>query len=366
MVIRAVRIYSCPIPLQSPFRIATMETAEAPVTLLALLTDEGQVGWGEATPLHSINGETNLTVVAALQSVAPHLLGHSVEDLPSLIDELEYILPGQHAAVSGVDIALYDLAAQKAGVPLVEYLGGKARLLPTDQTIGIKPTPVAIQQAEGYVAEGHRTIKIKIGSVPSEDIERVIALREALGPDVALRVDANQGYDRETAHDVLTQLAPQDIEFCEQPVRRTDRPSMNWLAKNAPVSIMADESVFSPHDAAELIADGALTMFNVKLSKSRGICRGAEIARLVQNAQGECMIGGMIETRLGMTAAAHLAASNSVFKYFDLDCFTGHRFDPMVGGAKIVQGEVNLPTQPGLGIAPDPAFLSDYSPIEFS
>jgi L-alanine-DL-glutamate epimerase-like enolase superfamily enzyme len=366
VVIRAIKVYSCPIPLRSPFRIATMETAEAPVTLVSILTQDGRLGWGEATPLHSINGETSLTVVAAIQSVASLLIGRDPRELSSIIDDLDFILPGQHAAISSLDIALHDLASQAAGIPLYQYLGGSHRILPTDQTIGIKPVEEAVAQARGYVTEGHKTIKIKIGAEPESDIDRVSKLRQALGKKIALRVDANQGYSRETALRVLTALEPYDIQFCEQPVRREDRSGMAWLARRSPIPIMADESVFSPHDALDLISDGAVSLFNIKLSKSRGIRRGVEIANIVSTAKGECMIGGMIETRLGMTAAAHLAAAHSVFRYFDLDCFTGHAMDPMVGGATIQNGDVVLPSEPGLGIAPDPTFLETIHPLEFS
>lgn len=335
-----------------------MVTDRAEVTLIKLTTDEGLVGWGEATPLHSINGETQKTVLAACEDLLPVVLGSDPRAPRPVVDLMEYLMPNQHAAASAIEMALMDLASQAVGLPLVRYLGGDARPLPTDQTIGIKPPHEAASAATRFAKQGHKTIKVKVGSTLDDDVDRVAAVREAIGSDVAIRIDANQGYRSDDALMMLMAISELDVEFCEQPVPRHDHDGLARVAQGSPIPIMADESVFSPTDAIALIKADACNLFNVKLSKSRGILRGLEIADIVKSAYGWCMVGGMIETRLGMTAAAHMGAARPTFRYFDLDSFTGHTEDPMQGGAIIRDGDVLLSDAPGLGIAPDPKWVN--------
>jgi len=223
----------------------------------------------------------------------------------------------------------------------------------------------AVADAERIMSMGHRAIKIKVGSDFSEDVQRVQFVREAIGSAATIRVDANQGFAREEALSFLKHIAPFDIEFCEQPVRRDDLLGMTCLNAKSPVPIMADESLFTPADALHLLREKACALFNIKLSKARGILRGLEIAAIAEAAKVPCMIGGMIETRLGVTAAAHLGASRPIIHYFDLDAHMGHQTDVIVGGIRIERGEVVLPDSAGMGAEPDPAFLERIPVMEF-
>ncbi len=351
------------VPLVASFRIATMECVAAQGVFVRLRTDDGLVGWGEATPLHSINGETQATCVATLPSLIPLVVGEDPRSIAALVERMEHVLPGQSAAASAIEMALYDLAGKAEGMPLWRMLGGANRRLATDQTIGIKPPADAAADAVRFVGMGHRAIKIKVGSDVHEDVERVRLVRDAIGTTASIRVDANQGFECEEALSFLKRIAPFDIEFCEQPVRRDDISGMTHLNAMSPVPIMADESLFTPADALHLLREKACSLFNIKLSKSRGILRGLEIAAIAEAAKIPCMIGGMIETRLGVTAAAHLGASRPIFHHFDLDAHTGHRDDVVIGGIRIERGDVILPEAAGLGAEPDPAFLKKLSII---
>lgn len=360
-----IDLFPFEVPLVAPFRIATMECAEARGVFVRLRTDVGLVGWGEATPLQAINGETQATCMAALPLLIPVVVGEDPLSIAALVERMEHVLPGHGAAASAIEMALYDLAGKAAGMPLWRMLGGAPRLLATDQTIGIKPSAEAVADAERIVSMGHRAIKVKVGSGVNEDVQRVRFIRKAIGAAASIRVDANQGFRLEEALSFLKRIAPFDVEFCEQPVRRDDLLGMRCLNANSPVPIMADESLFTPADALHLLREKACSLFNIKLSKARGILRGLEIAAIAEAAKVPCMIGGMIETRLGVTAAAHLGASRPVFHYFDLDAHMGHRTDVIVGGIRIERGEVVLPDSAGLGAEPDPAFLKRIPVMEF-
>lgn len=356
--------YPFEIPLETPFRIATMVSNSVRGVFVRLETDSGVVGWGEAMPFHAINGEDQGTCMAALRTLAQVVKGAQVLDVEGLVCRMEALLPSQTTAISALDMAACDVCARSAGLSLVSWFGGSARPLPTDLTIGIKPGVEAAREAEEICGRGHKHIKIKLGSGVLEDIERVASVRSAVGDGISLRVDANQGYGRQDALRMLEGIDVFDVEFCEQPVRRHDLDGLRWLDGRSPVPVMADESCFSPGDAFRLLAEGCCSLVNVKVGKAGGLWRSRQIASVVGAAHGSAMMGGMAETRLGVTAAAHVAASSGVFRYYDLDAHNHHTVDPVVGGLRFEGGSVVLPDGPGIGAEPDGAFLDSLEAVE--
>ena len=355
--VRSVDVYRANIPLRKPFRIATMVTTDAELVFVRIVDSSGLVGWGEAAPLRSINGETQATCLAACYDLAGFLVGQLFESAASAVALMESILAGQATARSALDMALFDIESQAAGVSLVELLGGKARRMPTDLTIPIVPASEANELAAEIVAAGYKSVKVKLGDGIGNDFVRVKAVRSA-APEARVRVDANQAYDARTALDLLNLLSDLDIEFCEQPVKRHDHEGLGRLHATSPVPVMADESVFTSRDAEALLKGKRCDLLNIKLSKSGGLAEGLRIAETARAHQARCMHGGMVETRLGTTAAGHLASSSDVFHWFDLDSFHSHRDDPVIGGMVHDQGDAVLPSGPGLGATIDPAFLA--------
>ncbi|MBA4294083.1 dipeptide epimerase [bacterium] len=362
MVIDRVRLYPYSIGRLSPFRIATMTSYSVDGVFVAI--DGGDLtGWGEALPFHSINGETRETCVEALRFLGQFLVGRDFMAVGSLVAELKGLLPTMTTAVGAIDVALHDLVGQKLGVPIYQLFGGTNRELPTDLTIGIVEPDVAGVRAGEIVAEGFGRIKVKLGDGVENDVARVSAVREG-APEALIRVDANQAYDRETALVVLNEIAEFGVEFCEQPVRRKDWAGLKWLHEHAGVAVMADESCFDAEDAFGLISGGCCSLVNIKLCKSSGLIGAREIAAVVRSGHGRCMVGGMAETRLGVTASAHLGCSDSAIEYFDLDAHTGHTEDVIEGGLEIVGGTVRIGDEPGLGARPKAEFLAGLSMIE--
>jgi len=357
-----VRIYPFEIPLAKPFKIATM-TNRAASGVFVSIDAGGLTGWGECLPFHAINGENQGTCVESLKVFSEYLVGKNALELRQLIASCFQLMPAQTTAICGVDVALHDLVSRSANMPLWAWLGGSQRELKTDLTIGIVEPEEAKSRAAEIAGQGFEVIKLKLGDSLVNDYARVEAVREG-APEADIRVDANQAYDRESAMNVLEGIAEFDIQFCEQPVKRGDWEGLKWLHNNAPVAVMADESCFSAQDAFGLVSRGCCSLVNVKLCKSGGVLGGAEIGSVVSAGFGKCMIGGMAETRLGVTASSHLACTNTVFQFFDLDAHMGHTFDPVEGGIQINEGKIVMNDAPGLGAAPSQKFLAELTVIE--
>ena len=186
---------------------------------------------------------------------------------------------------------------------------------------------------------------------------RLQAIRDAVGPGPALRLDANQGYTVPQALYALRRMEKLDIQFCEQPVVRTDISGLRQVREASPIAIMADESLFSPVDAIRLVKEEACDYFNIKLMKCGGIANAVKISTIGEAANIRCMLGCNSETRLGLTAAGHVLGAQSNIFYADLDAFLALGIDPIAGGMTVKNGTATLPETPGLGAVVDPAFL---------
>ncbi len=360
--LRAVKIVDCAvyrfdIPVREPFAIATMTATASPNVLVGLTTDEGLVGWGEASPLHAIVGETQATCLSAGAELARLMLGQDPLAIADRVEQMERTLPHNTTIKSAFDSALHDIAAQAAGMPLWQFLGGSPRRMETDLTVSIGDVESAARKATETVERGFRIIKTKVGRNHAEDLARLKAVRQAVGADVRLRIDANQGWDRVEAVKALRAVEPLDVEFCEQPVRAGDLDGLRWVSERCAIPVMADESVFGPEDALRLVRAQAAPYVNIKLSKAGGIRRALRVATIAEAAGLSCMVGCMLESRIGLTAAAHMAAVPPNVRFYDLDSFLDHAEDPVLGGVTVKDGVVELPNEPGLGARPDPAWL---------
>ena len=358
-----VEIYLFDLPLTSPFRIAIGEMTAANDLLVRVKTDQGIVGLGEACPFPPITGETQATNAAAAAAIRGMLIGKdplAIDDLLRLIGPIVHSNP---SAVAAFDMALHDILGKVAGLPLFRLLGGTKSTFETDITTGLDTPEAMAAEAKSYADRGYKTLKVKVGLDPEDDIVRMTAVRKAIGPDIALRIDANQGYSVPQALHALKGMAPLDIQFCEQPVRAADTAGLRAVRQQSPISIMADEALFSPAQAIELIRAEACDTFNIKLMKAGGILNSLRIAHIADAANMRCMVGCMLETRLALTAAAHVVASQANIVYADLDGNSEHVSDPIVDGMAVKAGTLTLPEKPGLGCDVDPAFVKKLKKI---
>jgi L-alanine-DL-glutamate epimerase-like enolase superfamily enzyme len=359
LAIVRVGIHPLRIPLKEPFitSLGALDRVENVVVIIK--ADNGLKGSGECSPFWTINGETIGTCMAVGKHLANALLGMDALDIEGAHTIMDRLIFGNNSIKSAFDIALYDIAAQAAGVPLWKFLGGKeVRELVTDYTVSITDPEKMAADAADIVHAGFPVIKVKLGGDGEMDIERIRRIREAIPSGIPLRIDANQGWDPDTAIRVLNALHPFNIQHCEEPIPRWQFMEMRRVMENSPIPIMADESCCDHHDAERLIALGACQRFNVKLGKSGGLFKARKILALAEQAGIEVQIGGFLESRLGFTASAHLALTSPAVEFCDMDTPLMFAADPVIGGIRYgAGGAIHVPEVPGLGAVINQPYL---------
>ncbi|MFL5739680.1 MAG: mandelate racemase/muconate lactonizing enzyme family protein [Flavisolibacter sp.] len=366
--IRSVEIYKLFISLKEPFIISLGPIHQVQNIVVILRTADGCAGYGECSPYMTINGESVDTCFIVGQYFAQVLKGKDALDIAACTELMDKTIYANTSIKSAFDIALHDIASQHAGIPLYRMLGGsKNKILETDMTVSMSDPEKMRADAERFKQEGFPVIKVKLGENKEKDVERIKAIREGIGMDHPLRIDANQGWQTAAnAAQVLKALAPYHIEHCEEPILRHRFMELGKLSAASPIPIMADESCGDEHDAERLIELKACQMFNIKLGKSSGFYKASLIAKLGAAANMHMQVGGFMESRLGMTAAAHLALSNDHIVHCDFDTPLMFTEDPVIGGIRYLdKGVIDLPEVPGLGAVIDESFLERAEKIIF-
>jgi len=341
-----------------PFTIATGTMHFAQNIFIRVFTDEGMYGVGECSAFPMIVGETQATCFEVAKDFAQVWKGKNPLNIEERMKELHDYIAGNSTIKSAFDMALYDIGAKHAGLPLYAFLGGNKKSMETDLTIGIDTPENMAKKAADFKADGVRIIKVKLGRTAQEDTERIRLIRDAVGPDIRLRIDANQGWGYEDAKKALTDLGRYDIQFCEQPMRRYNDHHLPALKKLSPIPVMADESVFDHHDAERIISNDGCTYVNIKFAKSGGIWEALKINAVCEAGNIPCMMGGMLESRVALTAFAHFASSQENIQFYDMDtCMLGHKTDPVTGGVTYHNYFVTLPDAPGIGADVSDDFL---------
>ncbi len=349
--IERIGIYKSSIPLREPFIISLGQLDHAENIIVTITDSDGMTGYGEGSPFRTIHGESVETCFAFGKELALLLLGNpsnAVEQCSILMDRYLY---GNSTVKSAFDIALHDIAAQQKRMPLYEFLSGAVRReLVTDYTVSLASAEKMSADALAVVKSGFRVVKVKLGGKPEEDVLRIKKIRENIGMDSILRIDANQGWTLSGALEILSELEKYNIQHCEEPLPRRDFMLLPELRAKSPIPIMADESCMDEHDAMRLITLNACDSFNIKLGKSGGIFKALKILRLAEEHAMPIQIGGFLESRLGFTAAAHLALCSTQDPFIDFDTPLMFSEDHVSGG--IVYGKggtITLPPIPGLG-----------------
>jgi o-succinylbenzoate synthase len=350
MKIKYVEIHPISIPLKESFTISLGTIEDADNVILCMKTDDDLVGWGEAAPSSPITGDIQEYIISGLNFIKPILIGRDPFDISRIEQDIEAAIKGNCAMKAAIDMALLDLIGNTTKTPIYKLLGRYRTEFRTDCTIGIKDPKDMARDAVRIVEEGFSTIKVKVGTDPAQDVERIKEIRDAVGYEIRVRADANQGWKPKDAVRVIKRLERYELQLIEQPVPWWDIKGLKWVRTHVDIPVMADESVHSPQDAIKLIEQDAVDMFNIKLMKCGGIKNGIKIANIAESAGMKCMVGCMIESRVAITAASHLVASTKNITEVDLDSSLSLSEDPIEGGIKIDRGKIVLPDKPGLGI----------------
>lgn len=321
MKITAIELFEENIPLKQPFITSKRRIDVIKDYVLKISTDEGLCGYGACAPTPVITGDTVGSIKCAVEDFfKPLLIGETLSE--ELLPRIQNVLFHNSTPKAALDIAVYDLLAKQAGVPLFVYLGGKAedKCIKTDATVSLSTVEAMVKETTDHLGAGFSVLKVKLGGGRDLDIERLKAIQAVINDDTVLRLDANQGWSVEDTV-YISKAAEQmglNVELIEQPVHYTDLEGMAEVTKQSPFRILADESVFAPSDAARLIRMGACDMVNIKLMKCGGIYEGLKIQSIAAENGIECMLGCMMEGGVSVTAAAHFGAAVGI-KCYDLD-----------------------------------------------
>ncbi|AEF85421.1 mandelate racemase/muconate lactonizing enzyme family protein [Treponema primitia ZAS-2] len=351
MKITKINVKPVSVALQEPLRISLGLITHSISAVTSIETDEGLTGYGEGSPGILITGETLAGAVEAIGIFEKDLIGTDPLDIEKVHYIMNRIAAHAPSAKTAIDIACYDLLGKKAGLPVYKLLGGNEDHLITDITIGIGDPEQSAGKAKKYIEAGFDTIKTKVGTGFEEDIARVKAIRNAVGPTVKIRLDANQGWSPKTAIRMINRLAEYDIELVEQPVPYYNIDGLAYVTKHSPIPIMSDESAFDSKDVLRLIREHAVDLVNIKLMKCGGIHEALKINSICEAAGVECMLGCMVEeSNIGITAAASLGAAVRNITRFDLDAAFGLKELPIEGGVDLSKNKLlTLSAAPGFG-----------------
>ena len=351
LTIDRIQLYRLSIPLKQPF-VTSLGVDEAAHNLVVrITTNQGIVGFGECSPYMPITGESQDTCFIIGQYFAKALKGKNPLEINACIDLMDRIIYGNNCIKSAFDIALYDIASQNAGLALYRYLGAENnKTIITDYTVSIDDPEKMAADALHIKEQGYQAIKVKLGKDGQTDVERIRAIRAAVGPDIALRIDANQGWKVKEAIETLNALKEFKIQHCEEPIARWKYMKLKKLKKQSPIPLMADESCCDEHDAEKLIELDACDFINIKLGKAGGIYKGLKIVDLAEKAGMHLQVGAFVESRLAMTAFAHFALVSPLIEYYDFDTALMFKEDPVEDGIIYKTGGlIQVPEAVGLG-----------------
>jgi L-alanine-DL-glutamate epimerase-like enolase superfamily enzyme len=381
MKISSIEASSFRLPHRRSFKWAGLNVELGAFVLVRVKTDEGVIGYGEATPLPDWggdfgrrSGETLATVMSMVNEIfAPALVGTDPTAVTAARQNMDRLVVGNSYAKCSVDIALHDIWGKSVGQPIYRLLGGAVReSVPVAHMIGLMDESDAAKEGVAAVADGVHALQIKGGVDSERDIRLVRELRRELGSGVTLRLDANQGYGHaKQAGRVVARLADAGVDLVEQPA-----VGLAFLAEvtaGATVPIIADESCWDVNDALEVVRHRAADCLSIYLAKAGGFVGARSVAAVAEAHRMPCDINGSIESAIGNAANIHFALAHSAISLASVipisapagahPCCTAGRYyeDDVLSEPFAVQDGAILPlNRPGLGIEVDEARLAKY------
>ncbi|UCE17847.1 MAG: dipeptide epimerase [Gemmatimonadota bacterium] len=350
MKITKVEAWPVSMRLEEPYTIAYETVETATNVFLRIETNSSVVGFGCAAPDVHITGETAEGVLQNLNdSVKQSLLNSDPLRSAMLLERLKGILNKQYSTLAAVDMALYDVVGKTAGLPVWKLLGGFRDRIKTSVTIGILSEKETVERAKEWIARGFTSLKLKGGKDVESDTARVLKVREAVGKDVELRFDANQGYTVEDSLAFVERTRAAHLELIEQPTPKGEPDLLGRVTSSVHIPVMADESLMTLRDAFRLARRDLVDMVNIKLMKVGGISEALHINAVAKAAKLEAMVGCMDEAALGIAAGLHFALARPNVMYADLDGHIGLVNDPSEGAVMIRSGTLFPNPKPGLG-----------------
>jgi L-alanine-DL-glutamate epimerase-like enolase superfamily enzyme len=350
---RIVRVEVAPLPLRlrEPYTIAYETVDRVDNVLLRLITDTAHVGLGVAAPDEGVTGERPASVATTLREVAEPLL-HGADPLrrSAILEPLADALPGSPSVRAAVDMALHDLLGKAGGIPVWRLLGGYRPSIATSVTLFIEPVEATVQRARAFVGDGFVALKLKGGRSVDDDIARVRAVRQAVGPAVELRFDANQGFSPDEARAFHAGTHDADLALIEQPTPAGRPGALRAVTDAVGLPVMADESLLTLADAFRLARGDVVDMMNLKLVKVGGLDAALLINAVARSAGLEVMVGCMDEAALSIASGLAFALSRRNVEFADLDGHLDLLDDPTTAAVHLRDGHLFPAEGPGFGL----------------
>jgi L-alanine-DL-glutamate epimerase-like enolase superfamily enzyme len=354
MKITHIEVFNIGLKLKKPFKNAKMIREKSSNTIIKVRTDEGIDGYGEATFTHFFAGETQESVSSVVNNfLSPAIWGEDPRNIFDCIDKMNGAIVGNVFAKAAVETALWDIKGKELGVPIYQLLGGcRRKSIPVNHSVSYGSVGEMVDQAVEHVESGFTTLKIYCGREnPEADLERVKAIRKAVGQGIDLYVEANQRWSFKNACNLAPALGEMGILFMEQPISRLLRDEMRILRERSSVPIAVDESVFEPEDIFTVKKEGLADIVNVYVLKSGGILPGRRALDVSETLGLDTFIGSLNELSISSMAGGHLAATILNLKY---PCYLvgplHYEEDILEESLEIKDGMLKLSDHAGLGI----------------
>ncbi|MFH1952664.1 MAG: enolase C-terminal domain-like protein [Pseudomonadota bacterium] len=361
MKIQKIEAIPFSIPYSKPLKYGLKGYLEsADHVLIRVTTDDGVTGLGEAMPRPIIYGESQASIVWSVESwIAPRLVGLPLFALEKIWDEMEP-LRGNNTAKGAVDIAIHDGLGKSLGIPIYKLLGGWRDRIPVAWMVGQMDPDEMVQECLEAQEKGMRSFKVKVGIDPPKDIEVIRLLRENLGDDAFIYVDANQAFTYHQASKVLPVMESYGVALVEEPIPAWDREGRLRLSKQINIPIVGDESVTSPLEVKDQIEQGAISVISIKTPRT-GYYQSRKIVHLAEQVGFSCIIGTQVETDVGVLASAHFGAAFKIFNYpAELTYFLTMKDCLLKNPPNIENGMMVLPDKAGLGAELDEEKIEYY------
>jgi L-alanine-DL-glutamate epimerase-like enolase superfamily enzyme len=352
MKIEEIKIGKIDLPLIKNYKKAHRIINTPEEVVMKVITDTGEIGIGSAAATATITGDIESSIVGAINLIKPQLIGRDIDNTEGIMKIIDKSIANNTSARAAIDMAVYDLFGKKYGIPLYKLFGGYRTTLITDITIDFGTVEEMVTSSLDAIMKGYTHLKIKVGRESDDAVERISAIKKAVRKGIKIRVDANQRWRPKEAVRNIRKLEDMglDIEFVEQPVKAWDLEGLKYVTDNVETEILADESVFGPPEAFKIIKSRSADLINIKLMKCGGFHNAIKICNMAETMGIKCMMGCMLESKIGITAAASLAVAKRNMTKADLDTMILFGEDSIVGGALFEKNEITVSDEPGLGI----------------
>ncbi|TQR21304.1 mandelate racemase/muconate lactonizing enzyme family protein [Psychrobacillus vulpis] len=366
MKIKSIEVFAIRLPFITPFIISYHTYMDMPSIIVKMETDNGIIGFGEATPDEHVTGETWESTYAVLtKTLAPSLIGYNPFQIEKMHDKMNQIVLDVPSAKAAIDIACYDIMGKATGQPVYNLLGGQYHeKLEVPKVISILTPEEMAEEAKTALANGYTSLKLKVGTNKELDFERICAVRAAVGSGIPIKVDANQGWvNSSNTMYVLDRIKACEIELIEQPVVASDIDALLEVKQKTSIPVMIDEGLHGTKELKEVIVKRAADKINIKLMKCGGLYPASQLVHQAELGGIDCQIGSMVESAVASAAGLHLALAKKSIHSNEL-------VGPLMFSDDIAKLNFEIPyvylsEAPGLGIEVDEKKLKELTTESF-